>query len=302
MTVEYRRTERPPLPSRKARKAQIDRAEKHTSRAVEHVPSELTAPDVAVGQTTPRKKRNWGSLILLAVGLGLMGYALFQLGQIWWNYYSADKAYSVLTEQYAPPVLEEQYDDYEQLLMAARERVIDFKGLSAINPDIVGWIFIPGTRIDYPVMHTDNNEFYLKHDFEGNFSDSGSIFLEMQNKPDFTDIDSRIYGHNMYDRSMFGSLPDYRKADFAAYYTNIFLYTPTETKEFLYTSQGLIAPDGLEPFSSDNPDERIITLVTCEYDFADARFFIRASIIARFEPGGIEIWTKAGSAVIGNED
>jgi sortase B len=295
MTIEYRRTERAPLASRKSRKAQVDRAEKSTNRAVERAVEEQARESATFEGASKPKKRNWGSLLLLLIGLALMAYALFQLGSIWWAYHTAAKAFAELTEEFAPPVVEDDFNDYEEMLAAARKRVIDFKGLQALNPEVVGWIFIPGTRIDYPVMHSGDNEFYLKHDFEGNFSEGGSIFLEAINKPDFSEADSRIYGHNMYDRSMFGSLPDYRKTDFAAYYTHIFLYTPEETKEFLYSSQGLITPDGLEPFTSDNPDERIITLVTCEYDFADARFFVRANIIARFEIGGAPIWSLKDS-------
>jgi len=298
MVVEYHRTERPPLPSRRSRKSKVDHAEKSTRRALKRAGAEQALIVGDQGTESPRRRRNWGSLILLLIGLGLMAFALWQLGAIWWKYYSADKAYSVLTEEYAPPIVEEEFDDYDQVLKAARERVIDFAGLQAINPEVVAWIYIPGTRIDYPIMHTDNNEFYLKHDFEGNYSDGGSIFMEATNQPDFSDTDTRIYGHNMYDRSMFGSLPDYRKADFRAYYTNIFIYTPEETKEFLYSDQGLIAPDALEPVVTDDPDARIITLVTCEYDFADARFFVRANMIARFKVGGEPIWTKGEFAPV----
>jgi len=234
---------------------------------------------------TSKKKRNWISILLLLLGLSLMAFALWQLAGIWWKYYSADRAYSALTATYAPPI-EEVEDDYEATLEAARKRIIDFDGLQAVNPEIVAWIFIPGTRIDYPVAHTDNNEFYLNHDFEGNPSDGGCIFLETINNPDFEDIDSRVYGHNMFDGSMFGQLPLYRKPEFAQYYTRTFLYMPDETKEYVIIDQGLIAPDQLEPVQTDDPGDRFLTLVTCEYDFDDARYFVRVSLLTRFLPGG----------------
>ncbi|MCL2491248.1 MAG: class B sortase [Coriobacteriia bacterium] len=282
MSIEYRRTEKPPLPSRATRKKKTDQAEKDTQRSVAR--AEMAEAREEAKKNAP-KKRNWVSLLLLLLGLSLMGYALWQLGTIAWKYYSADRVYSAITEEFAPPV-EEVVDDYEATLDAARKRIIDFEGLRSMNPDIVAWIFIPGTRIDYPVAHTDNNDFYLNHDFEGNPSDGGSIFLETLNSPDFTDMDSRIYGHNMFDGSMFGQLPRYRKPDFAQYYTNLFLYTPNETIEYRLIDQGLIAPDQLHPVESDNPNDRFLTLVTCEYDFDDARFFIRVNRIARFLPGG----------------
>ncbi|MCL2818630.1 MAG: class B sortase [Actinomycetia bacterium] len=295
MTIEYRRTERPPLPSRKQRKSKVDKAEKPTRRATQRA-EEAQIHEIE-RQTAP-KKRNWVSLLLLLLGLSLMGYALWQLGNIWWKYYSADKAYSALTNEFAEPIVEEEFDDYDEVLDAARKRIIDFDGLRAVNPEIVAWIYIPGTRIDYPVAHTDNNEFYLTHDFELNPSDGGCIFLETINSPDFSDIDSRIYGHNMFDGSMFGQLPRYRKPEFAQYYTQTFLYTPTQTNEYKLNDQGLISPDQLEPVQTEDPTARYLTLVTCEYDFADARFFVRVGLVASFHPGGAPFGGPPPAAVV----
>jgi len=80
MVVEYHRTERPPLPSRRSRKSKVDHAEKSTRRALKRAGAEQALIVGDQGTESPRRRRNWGSLILLLIGLGLMAFALWQLG------------------------------------------------------------------------------------------------------------------------------------------------------------------------------------------------------------------------------
>ena len=64
---------------------------------------------------------------------------------------------------------------------------IDFEGLQAVNPDVIGWIDIPGLSISYPVVQGTDNAYYLHHLFTGEYNSSGSIFADWHNQPDFTD-------------------------------------------------------------------------------------------------------------------
>lgn len=78
--------------------------------------------------------------------------------------------------------------------------------MSALSEDVVAWLTVDGTEIDYPVMQgVDNNE-YLNKDPFGEYSLAGSIFLDARNAPDFTDSYSLIYGHHMEYSKMFGAL------------------------------------------------------------------------------------------------
>lgn len=86
---------------------------------------------------------------------------------------------------------------------------IDLKALREINPDVVGWIYIPNSYINYPLMQGADNQFYLEHTWEGNANPYGSIFLEHRNSPDLTDFNTIIYGHNMRNGSMFAGLSNY---------------------------------------------------------------------------------------------
>ena len=80
---------------------------------------------------------------------------------------------------------------------------------SPITDAMVGWVTIDGTSIDYPIMQGDDNLEYLNKDPAGNYSLSGSIFLDSRNSPDFTDPYSVIYGHHMQYGRMFGALDDF---------------------------------------------------------------------------------------------
>lgn len=73
---------------------------------------------------------------------------------------------------------------------------VDFAALTEINPDIVAWIYIEGTEINYPVVQGIDNQYYLKHLFNGKWNSSGCIFLDSRNTPDFSDRRSIIYGHH----------------------------------------------------------------------------------------------------------
>ena len=84
-----------------------------------------------------------------------------------------------------------------------------FDELRAQNPDVFGWLSIDGTGIDYPVVQGKTNEEYLNKDARGEFSLTGSIFLDCRNSADFTDALSVVYGHHMESSLMFGDLECY---------------------------------------------------------------------------------------------
>ena len=83
---------------------------------------------------------------------------------------------------------------------------IDFNNLKQINPDVVGWIKVDGTEIEYPVVQTTNNDYYLTHNLEKKYSSSGWVFMDYKNTLDGKDKNKVIYAHNRRDGSMFGSL------------------------------------------------------------------------------------------------
>lgn len=81
--------------------------------------------------------------------------------------------------------------------------------LRALNPEVFGWLTINDTHIDYPLVQGENNTKYVNTDVEGNFSLSGSIFLDAQNNKNFSDFNNIIYGHHMEKDAMFGELDNF---------------------------------------------------------------------------------------------
>lgn len=106
--------------------------------------------------------------------------------------------------------------------------MVDFKALKKINPDIVAWIRIPDTSIDYPVVQGNDDSYYLTHTFKKTEHVAGAIFLDSDNNADFSDDKNIIYGHNMKDGSMFRGLRNFLGDKFLKEHHILYLYLPDE--------------------------------------------------------------------------
>lgn len=148
-------------------------------------------------------------------------------------------------------------------------KIIDFAALLAINPDTVAWIEIPGTNINYPVVQTTNNETYLSRTFDGGTSISGTIFLDADNAADFTNINSILYGHHRYDRTMFADLDLIYNGSLAAD-TPVYLYLPDGSRATYQVFSAYITendPISIDPATSDFATFATTMLARSERDF-----------------------------------
>jgi len=107
--------------------------------------------------------------------------------------------------------------------------LIDFDMLTEQNPDTVGWIYIDGTHINYPVVRGTDNRKYVTTLFDGRENQAGSIFMDWRSSPDLSDTHTIIYGHNMGDKSMFGDLTKYQKQEYLDSHARGMFITPSET-------------------------------------------------------------------------
>lgn len=104
---------------------------------------------------------------------------------------------------------------------------VDFDKLKKANPDIYAWISIPEVNVDYPILQSEtDNGFYLNHTINGQKSVYGSIYTENYNSKDFSDFNTLVYGHNMKNGTMFGSLKKYRDVQFFNQNRYIMVYMP----------------------------------------------------------------------------
>ncbi len=107
---------------------------------------------------------------------------------------------------------------------------VDFAALRSMNPDIVGWIRIPGTQIDYPILkHPSEDAYYLTHSPEKKQSRLGSIYLHHDADKSFMDAHTILFGHNMRSGQMFGELSSYQEETFARAHPDIWIYLPEKT-------------------------------------------------------------------------
>lgn len=102
---------------------------------------------------------------------------------------------------------------------------IDLNALRQVNPDVIGWIYIPGTGIHFPLLQGEDNSFYLDHSWDGRSNVLGSIYLESKNNPDFSDFNTIIYGHNITGGKMFGPLHRYTNEDYRRLFPYVYILT-----------------------------------------------------------------------------
>jgi len=103
---------------------------------------------------------------------------------------------------------------------------IDFTALKSMYPEIIGWIYCPYTAINYPVMQRDDNDFYLKHAYNGANSENGAIFADCRNNSGFSDYNVIVYGHHMIDGSMFAGLSRWCNQAYMDQFPYMWLLTP----------------------------------------------------------------------------
>ena len=161
--------------------------------------------------------------VVFIVAIIVLVASLCALGAIAYQYFAQQRAYSDL-EQYA-----DVSDTQGSGAISLSSLTVDWDSLRAINPDIVAWIYVPDTPINYPVVQGADNEEYLHKAFDGStgwLASAGTIFLDSTNKSDLSDRNSALYGHHMNDGSMFASLADFVDQSTFDSHRDIYVLTP----------------------------------------------------------------------------
>ena len=102
---------------------------------------------------------------------------------------------------------------------------IDLEELRKVNPDVIGWITIPGTSLSYPLVQGEDNQYYLDHTWKKAKNVVGAIYLDYRNDPMMGDFNSIIYGHRMSSDSMFNCLRYYSDSDYWEKHPSIYIVT-----------------------------------------------------------------------------
>lgn len=123
-----------------------------------------------------------------------------------------------------------------------KDSSIDFGKLKEINSDVVGWIKINETNIDYPIVQKNDNDYYLNKNFYNKDDRTGAIFLDYKNKSDFTDVNTVIYGHNIKRGTMFADLEDIYNGNLGKN-VEINVHTPSQHLKYIVFSSYNIEPE-----------------------------------------------------------
>lgn len=138
----------------------------------------------------------------------------------------------------APEKVPVWQDPYAQAL-----KDMDFSALRQQNPDVLGWILIPGTRVSYPVVQGTDNSYYLDHTWRGGKNSVGAIFMECRNSSDLSDFNTIIYGHRMNNRSMFGTLSQYKSRSYWQAHPYVYLTDDSGTHRYEIFAAGEVSVD-----------------------------------------------------------
>lgn len=281
----------------------------------------------AKGKTSMRKGL---SRLITIVCIAVFVYAAYGLYNTFMEYYQNRQVLSVAQEIYYQPVADEDAvsgDGVSQAKSETKEGAEastggsqgsqgslsseirpQFKELQEINSDIVGWIAIDDTPINYPILQSDNNNDYLQLNYNEEQSIAGSIFMDYRNDITSPSPNTIIYGHRMKDGSMFNSLKKFLDKDFfdqhktikfdtlyGSYDAEVFAVYNTTT-DFDYIQTDFNSDEEYQQLLSDiegkskhhtgteiNADDQIITLSTCDYllDPDKGRLVVHAKIVKK---------------------
>lgn len=218
------------------------------------------------------------------------------------TYREAEETYSELAEEFC--CLYETVDGTEEK-NEEKENVsvfpisIDFEALQGkcAQGEVRGWLYSDDGLLNYPVVYTDNNSYYLTHLFDGTYNPGGTLFMDCKGSSDWLDFNTIVYGHHMGDGSMFGSLNKYMDSEYIQEHPILWLATPEVNYELRFVGSYIVDSTQAETFNTYFPglaekvsfiswsksnfntkseiemDEysRYVTLVTCAYSSNNAR-------------------------------
>lgn len=249
-------------------------------------------------------KRKIMKTVLVMICLGIFSYSCCRVYKMLSEYESGKNTYQALEEYISVPMIPENSDRTpKESQFEEKQKVVypqvDFAALMDQNQDVIGWIYLENTPINYPVVQSGDNAYYLKHLFDGSYNSAGCIFLDSRNKSDFTDRNSIIYGHHMKNGTMFSDLTEYKSQAFYEEHPEVLLVTPNQNyviKLFagyvanIKDDAWRVSFDNEEDFdawlrkaiekstfeSNINPvgTDIIVSLSTCSYEFENARYVL----------------------------
>lgn len=270
--------------------------------------AETEEPDHALEQPDSGKKKKkrltklgrWFLRLVLVVSIAVAGYSGFQLYKGIKDYRDSENAYQNLAQNTEGQTEETIVTDQGERHNFTKA---NFEALAEINPDVVGWLSLEDTVINYPIVQGSDNEYYLHHLFTKEYNNTGCIFMDVDNAKDFSDLNTVLYAHHMRNGSMFAELEGYRDQEYYDTHRELVLQTPSGN--YLVEPFAGLLTDGYSDyiqigfqdsdsflsyvnqmrsqstFQSDvtiTAEDRILTMSTCRYDVDNGRYAVFAKL------------------------
>ena len=176
--------------------------------------------------------RKWIKNILTIFFLVIFVYAAGNLLLIWQEYRASEELYQQAQEEFITEVeVIEVIEEAEPV--TSPTFTIDFNQLEQVNSEVNGWIWIYDTVVNYPLVHSgQNNDAYLHKTYDGTYNSSGSIFMDYRNAGDYSDANTVIYGHNMKNGKMFAVLKKFGNQGFYDAHPEFYIMTPERNRRY----------------------------------------------------------------------
>lgn len=181
---------------------------------------------------------------------------------------------------------------------------VDFKTLRNTNAEVVGWIWIGETNINFPLLQGEDNRKYLNLSYDLQQTNSGSIFMDFRNSPDLSSGNTVIYGHNMKSGGMFGELKKFGEPEYLKQHCDLYIFTETCTfkyrifaayktesesksytfdfsKDFSYNNflEYVMSLAGGDSSAAPSEITKLVTLSTCTSGRRNERFVVHAFLV-----------------------
>lgn len=253
------------------------------------------------------KARTTLRLILFILALGVFAFSAYMLisyrvDEQRSTDVTSDAKAAAVAQRTPSPTTSENEATYSNNVQSENKEYapisVDFSALFEQNGDIVGYIYSPDTPIDMPIVQSEDNDYYLHRLLNGETNRAGSIFMDYRSTPNFSDVNTIIYGHNMKSGAMFGTIDEYKSQQYYEEHPTLYILTPSAnykaeamvgavvqsdcalydlslSEEEMYAEiVRAVADSSFTATVQPQAGDRFVTLSTCSYEFDDARYVL----------------------------
>lgn len=248
------------------------------------------------------KKRKVLWVVVIAIITIIFVYSLFRIIRTLHDYSEGSKTYDSLTSDIVTTNTIDSSGDETETQTEQAPITVDFNNLLDQNGDVVGWLYCENTPINYPVLQSTDNNYYLRRMIDKKYNIAGSVFMDYRSNPDLSSLNTIIYGHNMKNDTMFGTFTEYNEQAYYDEHPVLWFLTPEQDYKIELIA-GYVTPstsdvykdfyskDELNAHIKDSMEkstfvsgvnitevDSIVTLSTCSYEYSTARYVLIGNI------------------------